>query len=71
MHPSKQSRYWQQSLVHVGFLKSWTANGLNTRVIERVLSLLNTDCKGSRDGCTPVTIICTGDAAAWAAAVSP
>ena len=61
VHPAKQGGYWRRSLVHVGFLKSWTRNGLNARVTERVLSLLGTECSGSAVGCPPVAIICTGD----------
>ena len=37
MHPPKRGDWWMgtRPFVHQGFLKSWVANGLNKRIVER------------------------------------
>ena len=36
-HPPKRGEWWMgtRPFVHQGFLKSWTANGLNANIVER------------------------------------
>ncbi|CAL8466200.1 g5736 [Coccomyxa elongata] len=40
VHPPKRGRWGSRPLVHVGFLKSWIANGLDTRVISRIKEII-------------------------------
>ncbi|BDA51092.1 probable phospholipase A1-Igamma1, chloroplastic at C-terminar half [Coccomyxa sp. Obi] len=40
VHPPKRGRWGCRPLVHVGFLKSWTANGLDIRVISRIKEII-------------------------------
>lgn len=40
MHPPKRGPRWRRPRVHIGFHKSWTKNGLNLRVKERVCAIL-------------------------------
>ncbi|KAK9804297.1 hypothetical protein WJX72_005360 [[Myrmecia] bisecta] len=41
-HPPKRGHFWlgSQPLVHAGFLKSWRAGGLHSKVVARVLAVL-------------------------------
>ena len=42
VHPPKRGRWlaFTMPYVHRGFLRCWTSNGLNTRVVERVQQLI-------------------------------
>ena len=40
VHPPRRGRYGWRPLVHSGFNNSWTKNGLNCRVIDRVLQII-------------------------------
>ena len=40
VHPPRRGRYGWRPLVHSGFNKAWTKNGLNCRVIDRVLQII-------------------------------
>lgn len=41
--------------MHTGFLGSWTANGLNRRVLERITSVLK-DCAASGHDLTKIKV---------------
>jgi hypothetical protein len=60
VHPPPRGSWGHRPLAHVGFLKSWTRNDLNVKVTERVLRLLQTDCKCG--GGAFIRVIVTGDA---------
>ena len=40
VHPPRRGRYGWRPLVHSGFNNSWTKNGLNCRIIDRVLQII-------------------------------
>ncbi|KAK9902208.1 hypothetical protein WJX75_007799 [Coccomyxa subellipsoidea] len=40
VHPPKRGRWGRRPLVHVGFLKSWTQNGLDIRLIARIREII-------------------------------
>ena len=43
-HPPKRGKWWAgtRPFVHQGFLKSWVANGLNARIVERCIMAVKT-----------------------------
>jgi len=43
-HPPKRGNWWTgtRPFVHQGFLKSWFANGLNARIVERCIMAVKT-----------------------------
>ena len=43
------ARCLRRTTVHTGFLSSWTANGLNTRVLERITSVLHDSTAAGSD----------------------
>ena len=50
-HPPKRGHWWRgtRPFVHQGFLKSWVANGLNQRIVERiVLAVKKMQAKGAK-----------------------
>ena len=64
-HPPKRGKWWMgtRPFVHQGFLKSWTANGLNARLVERcVLAVkkMQTEAYGA-----PIKVYITGACLAW------
>ncbi|CAL5228579.1 g11737 [Coccomyxa viridis] len=58
-HPPRRGRCWRRPLVHSGFLKSWTRNAFNTRVIERVLQIIREAPSGKTPD-NPFRVIVTG-----------
>ncbi|CAL8466198.1 g5734 [Coccomyxa elongata] len=40
VHPPKRGGWGRRPLVHRGFLKSWTANGLDARVVSRIKEII-------------------------------
>jgi hypothetical protein len=40
VHPPPRGSCWGRPMVHEGFLKSWHANGLAERVVDRVCNIL-------------------------------
>ena len=50
LHPPKRGRWGRRPLVHTGFLKSWTRNGLNASALDRLFQILRTAC--SSDSCS-------------------
>ncbi len=56
LHPPKRGRRGRRPCCHIGFHKSWTANGLNVRVKERIISIL----KGSDMAAEDVRLYVTG-----------
>ena len=59
MHPPKRGRYGRRPLVHSGFNKSWTTNGFNRRVVERVLQIIR-DAHAGKTADDPYRVIITG-----------
>ena len=59
-HPPVRGHHWKftRPLVHVGFLKSWLAGGLNDKVVGRIMQLVNARPAGSH--AKPLKIYVTG-----------
>ncbi len=59
-HPPVRGHHWMftRPLVHVGFLKSWLAGGLNDKVVGRVMQLVHTRPAGLH--AKPLKIYVTG-----------
>ena len=59
-HPPKRGDWWMgtRPFVHQGFLKSWVANGLNKRIVERCVMAVKT-MQAQAHG-TPVNLYITG-----------
>ncbi len=60
-HPPVRGHHWMftRPLVHVGFLKSWLAGGLNEKVVGRIMQLVNS-CSAHTHAC-PFRIYVTGN----------
>ena len=59
-HPPVRGQAWlfSQPLVHVGFLKSWLAGGLNHKVVTRIMELVT--ARPAEAHCKPLRIYITG-----------
>ena len=61
IHPPKRGRCGWRPLVHSGFLKSWTRNAFNSRVVERVLQI-SREAPSGKTPDDPFRVIITGAA---------
>lgn len=59
-HPPVRGHHWMftRPLVHVGFLKSWLAGGLNDKVVGRIMQLVH--ARPARPHANPLKIYVTG-----------
>ena len=59
-HPPVRGHHWMftRPLVHVGFLKSWLAGGLNDKVVGRIMQLVH--ARPARPHGKPLKIYVTG-----------
>ncbi|DBB14802.1 TPA: hypothetical protein ACH3X3_004411 [Trebouxia sp. C0006] len=59
-HPPVRGHHWMftRPLVHVGFLKSWLAGGLNDKVVGRIMQLVH--ARPARPHAKPLKIYVTG-----------
>ena len=59
-HPPARGEWWMgtRPFVHQGFLKSWVANGLNARIVERCVAAVK--MMQAQAHCTPVKLYITG-----------
>lgn len=59
-HPPVRGQPWlfSQPLVHMGFLKSWLAGGLNEKVVNRILQLVQ--ARPAQPHAKPLRIYVTG-----------
>ena len=57
-HPPKRGNWWMatQPFVHQGFLKSWVANGLNARIVERCVMAVQKMQEKACGACTKLYI---------------
>ena len=63
VHPPRRGRYGWRPLVHSGFNNSWTKNGLNCRVVDRVLQIIaesQASIHPSQQPEKPVVVLTTG-----------
>ena len=63
VHPPRRGSYGWRPLVHSGFNNSWTKNGLNCRVIDRVLQIIaesQASIHPSRQPEKPFVVLTTG-----------
>ena len=60
-HPPERGNYLlgTKPLVHVGFLKSWLAGGLDVKVVSHVAKVVQ-QCKEQSQSSQPVTVYVTG-----------
>jgi len=60
-HPPVRGHHWMftRPLVHVGFLKSWLAGGLNEKVVGRIMQLVN--ARPEHPNSPPLRIYVTGE----------
>ena len=59
VHPPRRGRYGWRPLVHSGFNKAWTKNGLNRRIIDRVLQII-AESQASIKSEKPFVVLTTG-----------
>ena len=49
LHPPKRGAFWRRPRVHIGFHKSWTRNGLNLRVKQRIVEIFKSSHVAKQD----------------------
>ena len=55
VHPPKRGRWDGRPLVHMGFLRSWTSNGLDIRVISRIREIIQRPSFNAAEATVAVT----------------